>query len=95
MQLINAVLCTYEYLLTTVNYVQNAVEVELDLILIAPVCMDSFFALWGTRVLVFVEEANMPATVTSLFIKIWVYVLFSSISFHSNNPFSYVHLQTY
>jgi hypothetical protein len=41
------------------------------------------------------EEANMPATVTSLFIKVWVYVLFSVISFRSTSPYSYLHLQTY
>jgi len=59
-------LCTYEYLLATVNYVQIAVE--SDRILMAPVCTVRLFTLWGTRGVVLMEEANMPVTVTSLFI---------------------------
>lgn len=88
-------MCTYEYLLATVNYMQNAVEVESDRILLAPVCMVRLFTLCGTRNVVLMEEVNMLATVTSLFIRVWVYVPFSAISFHSNNPSSYVHLQTF
>jgi hypothetical protein len=57
MQLIDAVFCTYEYLLVTVNYVRNAVEVESDRIFMAPVCcMVKLFTPWGTRGVVLMEK---------------------------------------
>ena len=63
-------MCTYEYLLATVNYVQNAVVVKSDRILMAPACKDNCLHSGVRGLVVFMEEVNMPTTLTSLYIKV-------------------------